>query len=115
MLKYGDFTGNSQLAQSLVSQTIAIPPFVKPVFVLDESHPVSSVNRARFRPGSPLVGLESAPTNVLNHRNFALPTHILGELRCKSAKRHCNGSSVNQARSRRKRKSSWQPLPWQQA
>jgi hypothetical protein len=84
MLKDGDFTGNSQVAQSLVSQTIPIPPFVKPVLGPDESHPASSVNRARFRPGSPLVGLESALTSALNHRNLALPMQILGELPAKA-------------------------------
>jgi DNA-binding response OmpR family regulator len=98
MLKHGDFTGNSQVAQSLISQTIPVRPFVNPVFVLGELHPVSCVNRARFRPGSPLVVFESALTNVLNHSNFAPPaTEILGELSCNSAKRRCNTSSVNQS------------------
>jgi hypothetical protein len=51
MVEHGDFTGKSQVAQSLISRTIPVPPFVELAFVLDEAHPVSSVNRARFRPG----------------------------------------------------------------
>lgn len=115
MLRHGDFTGNnSQVAQSLISQPIPVPPCVKPFLVLGELHFASAINRARFRLGSPLVGFESAV--VLNLTNFAPPaTQILGELPWNSAKRRSNTSSVNQAAIPQKEEKLWQPRPWQQA
>jgi hypothetical protein len=81
MLKYSEFTGNSRVAQPLISPTIPISPFIKPAFVLGELRPVSSVNCGRFRLGSPLVGFEHALANVLNRINFAPPaTQTLGDL-----------------------------------